>query len=92
MEPSLIALVLLQGNGIIANCVNSSFSYLDVCDNLLNSTDVALSPSPTPTPTATLAATPMPTAAPAATPAATVAVTPAVTQPATEVNGVATDR
>jgi len=86
--------VLLQGNGITANCGNSSFSYLDVCDSLLNTTDVVPSPSPTPTPTPTPAATPTATVAPtgAATPAATVALTPAVTQPATAVNGVATDR
>jgi len=79
-------LVVLQGNGITANCGNSSFSYLDVCDSLLNTTDVVPSPSPTPTPTPTVAPTV------AAKPAATVALTPAVTQPATTVNGVTTDR
>lgn len=85
--------ISLVGNGITANCGNSSFSYLDVCDSLLNSTDVLPSPSPTPTPTATPAATPTPTAAPtvAATPVATLALAPAITQPATTVNGVATD-
>ncbi|KAL0054583.1 hypothetical protein WJX82_011192 [Trebouxia sp. C0006] len=85
--------ISLVGNGITANCGNSSFSYLDVCDSLLNTTDVVPSPSPTPTPTPTPAATPTATVAPtgAATPAATVALTPAVTQPATAVNGVATD-
>ncbi|KAL0029738.1 hypothetical protein WJX79_006611 [Trebouxia sp. C0005] len=85
--------ISLVGNGIIANCGNSSFNYLDICDSLLNSTDVVLSPSPTLTPSATPAVTPTPTVAPsvAATPAATVALAPAVTQPATTMNGVATD-
>lgn len=90
----LTTLVLLQGNGIIANCDNSSFIYLDVCDSLLHNTDVVSSPTPTPTPTAAPAANPTPAAAPtvAATPAATAALTLAVTQPATAVHGVATDR
>lgn len=81
--------ISLVGNGLVANCGNSSFSYLDICDSLLNSTDVVASPSPSPSPSAT----PTPTVAPtvAATPAATVALTPAVTHPTTTVNGVATD-
>ena len=92
LPPSDVWHAILQGNSLTANCGNSSFSYLDICDSLLNSTDTVPSPSPTSvaTPVATPAATPAATVT--ATPAATVALTPAVTTPATTVNGVATDR
>ena len=72
----------LQGNSFTANCGNSSYAYLDICDKLLNSTDVAAASVPTSSP-----AVDSPTmAAPVA------AVAPAVTPPPADASGVATQR
>ena len=48
----------LQGNRLTADCGNSSYVYLDICDKLLNGSDSGVASAPTPTPAeATMAPT-----------------------------------
>lgn len=62
-----------QGNRLIADCGSTSFSYLDMCDQVLNSSNIAAAPLPVPSsvPAELTAATPVAVVQPvAATPPA----------------------
>ncbi|KAL3156343.1 hypothetical protein ABBQ38_000661 [Trebouxia sp. C0009 RCD-2024] len=52
LEKSVVPAMLkisLVGNRLIADCGSTSFSYLDMCDQILNSSDIAAAPLPEPT-------------------------------------------
>ncbi|KAL3132029.1 hypothetical protein ABBQ32_008648 [Trebouxia sp. C0010 RCD-2024] len=76
LEKSAVPAMLkisLVGNRLIADCGSTSFSYLDMCDQVLNSSNIAAAPLPVPSsvPAELTAATPVAVVQPvAATPPA----------------------
>lgn len=75
-----------QGNSLTADCGNSSYTYLDICNELVNGSAPAPAAVPAPGP----APSPLAVAAPSGS-ASPGVLEPAPTTPS-DVDGVATDR